>query len=200
MKRGFALLLSILFVAAVPALAHTPLLLIADNGDGTLSVEGGFSTGASAAGIDFFVKNKLEGKVLLHRNFPESSTIEIKIPPEPYYLVLDAGPGHKVVKDGPAPPGGFKKNIEAVSLQPEESDASGMPISLPGLIGIVVVAGVLAFLIPKISREKSGSSDYCVPGSVKAHDFQLEKFLVSEPISLPFHCFDFVVGSLQRAC
>ena len=45
-----------------------------------------------------------------------------------------------------------------------------------------------------------GSSDYCVPGSVKAHDFQLEKFLVSEPISLPFHRFDFVIGPLQRAC
>ena len=54
--------------------------------------------------------------------------------------------------------------------------------------------------ICKYFENKLGSSDYCVPGSVKAHDFQLEKFLVSEPISLPFHCFDFVVGSLQRAC
>jgi hypothetical protein len=155
MRKDLVLLLLILFIAAAAAFAHTPLLMIADNGDGTLTVEGAFSTGAGAAGIDFYVKNKLEGKILLHQKFPESSTIEIEIPPEPYYLVFDGGPGHKIVKEGPAPPGGFTKNVEAALLQPEKSDASGIPVPIPVLIVIVVIAAILVFLIPKISKKKS---------------------------------------------
>lgn len=158
MRKDLILLLSILFIAAVPAFAHTPLLMIADNGDGTLTVEGGFSTGAGAAGVDFYVKNRLEGKILLHQKFTESSTIEIEIPPEPYYLVLDGGPGHKVVKEGPAPPGGFTKNAEAASLQPEKSDASGIPIPIPVLIVIVVIAALVVFLVPQILKKKSFSN------------------------------------------
>ena len=30
-------------------------------------------------------------------------------------------------------------------------------------------------------------------------DFEFEELLVSEAVSLSFHCFDFVVGALQRA-
>lgn len=154
MKNHVFLLLLILFIAAVPAFAHTPLLMLLDNEDGTLTVKGGFSTGAGAAGVDFYVKNKLEGKILLHQKFPESSIIEIEIPPEPYYLVFDGGPGHKIVKEGPAPPGGFTNNVEAASLQPEKSDVSGIPVPLPILIVIVVIAAILVFLIPKISKKR----------------------------------------------
>jgi hypothetical protein len=116
--------------------------------------KGGFSTGAGAAGVDFYVKNKLEGKVLLHQKFPESSIIEIEIPREPYYLVFDGGPGHKIVKEGPAPPGGFTVNVEAASMGVERSDASGIPIPLPILIIIVVGAVVLVLLITTLAKKR----------------------------------------------
>jgi hypothetical protein len=155
MKKHHFPLLFMLFIMAMPASAHTPLLMLEDNEDGTLTVQGAFSTGAGAAGIDFYVKNKKEGKILLHQKFPEPSTIEIKIPAEPYYLVFDGGPGHKVVKEGPAPPGGFTKNLEAASLKPEKSDASGIPVPIPLLIIVVVVAAILVFLIPKATKRRS---------------------------------------------
>lgn len=155
MKKYLFPLLFMLFIMAMPASAHTPLLMLGDNEDGTLTVQGGFSTGAGAAGIDFYVKNKKEGKILLHKKFPESSIIEMKIPQEPYYLVFDGGPGHKIVKEGPAPPGGFTNNVEAASLKPEKSDISGIPVPIPLLIVIVVVAGILVFLIPKITKKRN---------------------------------------------
>jgi hypothetical protein len=153
MKNHVFLILLILLITVAPAFAHTPVLMLDDNEDGTLTVQGGFSTGAGAAGVDFYVKNKLEGKILFHQKFPESSIIEIEIPPEPYYLVFDGGPGHKIVKDGPAPPGGFTTNLEAASLKPEKSDASGIPVPLPVLIVIVVIAVILVFLIPKMMKK-----------------------------------------------
>ncbi len=155
MKNSVFPFLLILFIVAVPAFAHTPLMMLQDNEDGTLTVKGDFSTGTGAVGVDLYVKNKLEGTILSHQKFPESSTIEIEIPTEPYYLVFDGGPGHRVVKDGPAPPSGFTKNIEAASLQPaEKSDASGIPVSIPVLIIIVIIAAILVFLIPKISKKR----------------------------------------------
>lgn len=154
MEKRTLLVGFLLFSLAAVVSAHTPLLMLEDNEDGTLTVEGGFSTGAGAGGVDFYVKNKMEGEILLHRKFPESSLLEIEIPNEPYYLVFDGGPGHKVVKDGPAPPGGFTLNVEAVSLQPEKSDASGIPVPLPVIILVVVIAVLFVFLLPRLREKK----------------------------------------------
>lgn len=134
--------------------AHTPLLMIEDNNDGTLRIEGGFSTGQGASGSDLYIKNRLEGKTLQHLKFPDSSEVEITIPNEPYYLVMDAGPGHKVVKPGIDPPGGFTVNTHAQSMEIEKEDLSGLPLSIPAIIVILILAGILVFILPRITRKK----------------------------------------------
>ncbi len=154
--RKYFYIFTVIFLSIIlsPLSAHTPLMMIEDNEDGTLTVEGGFSTSAGAAGVNFYVKTKLEGKVLVQQKFPETSIIEVKIPQEPYYLVFDGGPGHKVVKDGPPPPEGFTVNIEASSMQPEKSDMTGIPIPVPVLIIILISAVLSVFIVPKLLKQK----------------------------------------------
>ncbi len=137
---------------AMTALAHTPVLMLEDNEDGTVTVEGGFSTGAGAEGVMCYVKTIKDGKILLSQQFPESSSITVEIPEEPYLIIFDGGPGHKIVKKGPQPLGGFKVNADAVNLPIEKSDVSGIPVPLPILFVIVAIAIVLVFAIPKINK------------------------------------------------
>ena len=99
---------------AIPAGAHTPLLSVEDNEDGTVYLEGGFSDGSSAAGVTtLLVENKpyegdKEGKdlyngklVLLRTKMDEYSELTLDKPNVPYLVVFDAGPGHVVEKKGP---------------------------------------------------------------------------------------------------
>jgi len=152
-KYFFFFFLILLSSRAIPALAHTPVLMLQNNEDGTLTVEGGFSTGAGAEGVNFYVKTLKDGKIIFSRKFPESSDITVQIPREPYQVVFDGGPGHKVVKTGPAPPGGFTVNAEAAGLPPEKSDATGIPVPLPVLLGVIAVAVILVFVIPQWTRK-----------------------------------------------
>lgn len=99
-------LLSLLFVPVI-AWAHTPLLVVEDNEDGTIFVEAGFSNGASAAGTNIILKSKAGGEVLWEGTVPEEGCLDVEMPSEPYTVTLDAGPGHVVTKDGPEPAGGF---------------------------------------------------------------------------------------------
>ncbi len=154
MRKPLVLGVFFFFCFTTGLFAHTPLLMIEDNDDGTLTVEGGFSTGAGAAGVDFYIKAKMDKSIILHQKFPESSIIEVTIPQEPYYLVFDGGPGHKIVKDGPEPPDGFTVNPEAVSMQPEKSDASGIPIPMPVIILIIVIAVLVVFVGPRVFKRK----------------------------------------------
>jgi hypothetical protein len=87
--------------ASVPGIAHTPLLYIEDNDDGTIYVEGGFSDGSSAEGIPIRLEDS-EGNVLWNGTLDAYGTVEnLSIPDvQPYYVIFDAGPGHEVTKDG----------------------------------------------------------------------------------------------------
>ncbi len=155
MKKVICFFFFVLYgTAAMTALAHTPVLMLEDNEDGTVTVEGGFSTGAGAEGVMCYVKTIKEGNILLSRQFPESSSITVQIPEEPYMIIFDGGPGHKIVKKGPQPPGGFKVNADAVNLPIEKSDITGIPVPLPIIFTIIAIAIVLVFVIPKISRKK----------------------------------------------
>jgi len=46
-----SIVLTMGLLLAIPAGAHTPLLSVEDNEDGTVYLEGGFSDGSSAAGV-----------------------------------------------------------------------------------------------------------------------------------------------------
>ena len=71
------LLLAVLFVPQ--ALAHTPLCACADEGDGTILCEGGFSDGASGEGVNMQVLDA-DGKVLIEGKMNEDSEFQFKKP------------------------------------------------------------------------------------------------------------------------
>lgn len=111
MKKFLVLVMGILM--SVVMFAHAPLLSVDDNGDGTIYVEGGFSNGAAAAGIEFIiVKDKayngpeetFKGKEVIYKgNFGEDNSVTIPKPAtEKYEVYFNAGEGHVVGKKGPA--------------------------------------------------------------------------------------------------
>ncbi len=98
MFNAKVLLLSIaaLFFTASLALAHTPLCSCWDNGDGTVSCEGGFSDGSSAKGVAMYVKDK-NGNEIVKGKINDQSEFSFKKPATNDYTVLfDAGEGHRI--------------------------------------------------------------------------------------------------------
>ena len=94
----FSLLLFSL-VPATAAIAHTTLCSCYDNGDGTITCDGGFSDGSSAAGVEIRIVNK-DGKVIIRGVMSEDSEFTFDKPKGSYQVQLDAGPGHLVEVDG----------------------------------------------------------------------------------------------------
>ena len=120
-------LLAVLFMTAFTVtgvFAHTPILYVEDNGDGTVFVQGGFSNGASAAGVQIYVKSIKTGETLWEGKLPDISEMDLEMPGEAYTITFDAGPGHVVTKEGPVPEGGFGKSESSLNDESAES-ASG---------------------------------------------------------------------------
>jgi len=87
-----------LFLAG-QALAHTPMCSCYDNGDGTITCEGGFSDGSSAAGVKIRIIDSA-GKVLIEGKMSQDSEYSFKKPDGDYKVQFDAGPGHVVEVKG----------------------------------------------------------------------------------------------------
>lgn len=123
------LLLIILFVGIVTLIyAHTPLLLVEDNGDGTLYAEAGYSDGSGASGMECRLEDP-DGNVLWQGKFDEFSSVEVEIPAvEKYFVVFDGGPGHSVKKEGPVLQSVAGDEEEEVQ-DPEESTSQPKPSS-----------------------------------------------------------------------
>lgn len=111
MKKFLVLVMGILISAII--FAHAPLISVDDNGDGTIYIEGGFSNGASAAGIEFIVvKDKayngpeetFKGKEVIYKGkFGNDNSITMPKPAtEKYEIYFNAGEGHVIGKKGPA--------------------------------------------------------------------------------------------------
>ena len=81
------------------ALAHTPLCLCYDNGDGTVTCEGGFSDGSSASGVEMRVEDG-KGGVLIKGKMDEDSEFSFDKPTDAYKVVFYAGEGHAVEIEG----------------------------------------------------------------------------------------------------
>lgn len=81
------------------AFAHTPLCSCYDNGDGSITCEGGFSDGSSAAGVEMRVEDS-KCKVLIKGRMDEDSEFTFDKPAGAYRVVFDAGEGHVVEIDG----------------------------------------------------------------------------------------------------
>ncbi|WP_072681318.1 hypothetical protein [Arcobacter sp. LA11] len=85
----------ITLVFTIAAFAHTPIMSCIDEGDGTVTCEGGFSDGSSAGGVKFRVVSN-EKKILLDTKLNSESEVNFKKPEVDYSAVFDAGPQHEV--------------------------------------------------------------------------------------------------------
>lgn len=91
------ILISLAFVAS-SMFAHSAIMSCFDNGDGTITCEGGFSDGSSASGVKFRVLQN--EKKIYESKMSEDSEVTFKKPTGAYIAVFDAGEGHKVYIKG----------------------------------------------------------------------------------------------------
>ena len=80
---------------AVSAQAHTPLFDCFDNGDDTITCEGGFSDGSSATGVGIRVVDA-QGKVLEQGELDAKGSITLKRPAGEFSVVFGAGEEHSL--------------------------------------------------------------------------------------------------------
>lgn len=83
-----------LLIASSSMFAHTAIMSCFDEGDGTVTCEGGFSDGSSASGVKFYVEQN--GKKIISSKMNEDSEFNFKKPTGKYTATFDAGEGHKV--------------------------------------------------------------------------------------------------------
>ncbi|NLY04197.1 MAG: hypothetical protein GXZ15_05090 [Campylobacter sp.] len=81
-------------LASSSVFAHSALMSCFDNGDDTVTCEGGFSDGSSANGVNFSVIQ--DGEVIIEGKFDDASEYTFDKPEGEYETMLDAGEGHKV--------------------------------------------------------------------------------------------------------
>jgi hypothetical protein len=84
-----------LLLTSVPALAHTPLFDCYDNGDDTLTCEGGFTDGASAEGVDTRVVDA-QGKVLQQGTLDAAGSVSFTRPAGEFSVIFSAGSEHSI--------------------------------------------------------------------------------------------------------
>ena len=94
-KAVMAVVFALTVFLAPSAFAHTPLCSCYDNGDETITCEGGFSDGSSAAGVEMRVLDSSD-KVVIKGKMDEDSEFTFDKPKGPYKVQFDAGPGHIV--------------------------------------------------------------------------------------------------------
>lgn len=129
MKHKFLLAFIVVLFLKSTMFAHTALLQMSDNEDGTMEIFGGFSTGQSAAGAKILIKSQITSNILYENRVPQSGTLIVQIPKEPYLVVLDSGPGHRVEKTGEIEPtNGFNKESLKKPLNLAFSTTLGLSI------------------------------------------------------------------------
>jgi len=74
--------------------AHTAVMTCFDNGDSTITCEGGFSDGASGSGVTTYVKQNDSKTISSVMN--EDSEFTFNKPKDSYSVIFDAGKGHLV--------------------------------------------------------------------------------------------------------
>jgi len=94
-----ALLFAGVILLPTLGMAHSAICSCFDNGDNTITCEGGFSDGSSASGVRVFVRD-MGDQTLDRGKMNEDSEFTFKKPDQAYKIVFDAGPGHQVEING----------------------------------------------------------------------------------------------------
>ena len=113
-------------MCSIMLFAHSPLLTVEDNGDGTIYVQGGFSNGASAAGVKLYLTDKASGQKIWEGEFPDVGELNLPIPNVPYTVTFDAGP---------EPEGGFGSQA-ASSEAAGENESAGDAAQAQKLVAV----------------------------------------------------------------
>lgn len=95
MFRGIYVFSLLLFLLTFPSglMAHSPLLMCYDEGDGTILCEAGWSDGSSAAGSPVYVRDA-SGKNLARGVVCPAGFIEFERPKGEFTVFFDGGEGH----------------------------------------------------------------------------------------------------------
>jgi hypothetical protein len=99
MSRPRLVVLSLLGLIAGVAYAHNAICDCYDNGDDTITCEGGFSDGSAAVGVPLRVLDSV-GKVLVDGAMSANSDFTFAKPKGDFRVEFDAGAGHVVTIDG----------------------------------------------------------------------------------------------------
>lgn len=89
-------IISILFLITTYLYSHELMMNVIDNKDNTVSI----IAGETIEGAMIRFESLQTGEVIFKQRLPKESELTISIPNEPYQIVLDGGPGEKIVKDG----------------------------------------------------------------------------------------------------
>ncbi|MBN1904055.1 MAG: hypothetical protein JW927_03065 [Deltaproteobacteria bacterium] len=82
-------------ITVLKANAHTPYMACFENEEHTITCNGEFSDGSSAAGTPVRVENE-KGKIILEGKMDEDGEFTFKTPEGRFTVIFDAGPGHIV--------------------------------------------------------------------------------------------------------
>ncbi len=93
--KPFVLAAALLFMTTAAAQAHTPLCSCFDNGDNTITCEGGFSDGSSASGVAMRIQ-AADGSILMEGAMDADSTYTFTRPAGDFTVLFDAGEGHVI--------------------------------------------------------------------------------------------------------
>lgn len=98
-RPGLVLVSLPLLALAAAAYAHNAICDCFDNGDDTITCEGGFSDGAKAVGVPLRVLDAA-GKVLVDGKMSDQSDFTFPKPKVDFRVEFDGGQGHIVTIDG----------------------------------------------------------------------------------------------------
>lgn len=141
MKHLYKLLF---IIAPLVMYSHSLLLNVNDNKDGTITVSGTLDTGQSAEGALLRIKSLSKDETLYLKRLSHNNLI-IKIPDEPYKVVLEDIDGDEVEKEGIPPLGGFLKKDTKSNKIEDNKQVKNESCSL-AIIVSVIVAFILLLL------------------------------------------------------
>ena len=99
MNRPLVLAAVPLLALAAAAYAHNAICDCFDNGDETITCEGGFSDGGKAVGVPMRVLDSA-GKILIDGKMSDKSDFTFAKPKVDFRVEFDGGQGHVVTIDG----------------------------------------------------------------------------------------------------
>ena len=142
----------ILLIIPINLFAHSLILNLIDNEDGTITIAGEFSTGESASGALVKIVASQTKETILEKRLDDESEITVKIPSIKYDVILDGGPNHTAKKPGIEPPEGFKETKKEKKVQEEKN--TQISLSYKVLFTIAFLLFALTILISIYNTNK----------------------------------------------